>query len=626
MTIDPDASNEKQRAGPRTAWDSKRYWLILTIVWALSLVYTASYLNRGWIPYDEGGFAQSAERVLHGELPHRDFDEPYTGGVSYLHSLAFRVFGVKLTSMRLDLFALFVIWVPALFYVASRFVSAYAAGALTILCVVWSVPNYPSPVMSWYNLFFAVFGTAALLRYIEVHNHRWLFVAGFCGGLSILAKIAGLYYVVGAVLFLIFYEQSLARHRDYPPSRRAYAYIAVIIAGLFVFIGVLADLIHKVPGVFGLVQFVVPALALVILILSREFASIPGSNRQRFSSLFSMSLPFMMGVVTPCLVFVVPYLLSHSVTALLRGVFIIPARRLAFAMVPAQTTDVVTVFLFLVLVVLIALASDGKGTARHVWAGILVLALAGALWISAKVESVYEAAWFALAISIPASVAQGAALLGGSQSARRLTFDRQQQLMLMLCVTGLVTLVQFPFSAALYFCYVAPFAILAAACLLTSMERTSRLVLGVLLVFYLLFGVRRLNPILNPPAQTARLTLPRVGGLSVYPEQARLYQELIPVILAHAVGAYTYATPDCPEVYYLSGLLNPTRTQYDFFDDTENRTRRILGMLENHNVNVVVINEEPAFSQPVPAALLEALDERFAHSTDIGHFEVRWAR
>ena len=137
----------------------------------------------------------------------------------------------------------------------------------------------------------------------------------------------------------------------------------------------------------------------------------------------------------------------------------------------------------------------------------------------------------------------------------------------------------------------------------------------------LLFGVQRLNPILNPPAQTARLTLSRVGGLSVYPEQAHLYQELIPVILAHAVGAYTYATPDCPEVYYLSGLLNPTRTQYDFFDDTENRTRRILGILENHNVNVVVINEEPAFSQPVPAALLEALDERFTHSTDIGHFE-----
>ena len=61
---------------------------------------------------------------------------------------------------------------------------------------------------SWYNLFFATFGAAALLRYLEVRTRRWLFVAGVCGGLSILMKVIGAYYIAGVLLFLAFLEQS----------------------------------------------------------------------------------------------------------------------------------------------------------------------------------------------------------------------------------------------------------------------------------------------------------------------------------------------------------------------------------------------------------------------------------
>ena len=208
---------------------------MLALVWVLSAAYTAHYLDRGWIPHDEGFFAQTAERVLQGQLPHRDFDDRYTGGLTLLHSLAFRMLGIKLTSMRLVLFGFFLLWIPALFYVASRLcLAVHAAGALTLLGVAWSLPNYPAPVTSWYNLFFAVFGTATLLRYIEVRTRRWLFVAGLCGGLSILAQsVAGLYYVVGVFLFLIFREQNLAKERNQQPvTRRAYVYTALITGGL----------------------------------------------------------------------------------------------------------------------------------------------------------------------------------------------------------------------------------------------------------------------------------------------------------------------------------------------------------------------------------------------------------
>lgn len=89
--------------------------LVLLLVWLVSLAYMASHLKEGWNPYDEGTLAQSAERVLNGELPHRDFDEMYTGGLSFLNALAFRELGTNLATMRVVLFMTFLLWVPAVF-------------------------------------------------------------------------------------------------------------------------------------------------------------------------------------------------------------------------------------------------------------------------------------------------------------------------------------------------------------------------------------------------------------------------------------------------------------------------------------------------------------------------------
>jgi hypothetical protein len=58
-------------------------------------------LHEGWVPHDEGTLGQSAERVLHGETPHRDFDDPYAGGLAYIDAAIFKFFGINLFSLRL---------------------------------------------------------------------------------------------------------------------------------------------------------------------------------------------------------------------------------------------------------------------------------------------------------------------------------------------------------------------------------------------------------------------------------------------------------------------------------------------------------------------------------------------
>jgi hypothetical protein len=78
-----------------TRWST----IIFLLVWMFSVTYVACNLKRGWVPHDEGILAQAAERILHGEMPHRDFDDPYTGGLSYLNAAGFRMLGTNLLTL-----------------------------------------------------------------------------------------------------------------------------------------------------------------------------------------------------------------------------------------------------------------------------------------------------------------------------------------------------------------------------------------------------------------------------------------------------------------------------------------------------------------------------------------------
>src|ERR1700684_2764641 len=98
-----------------------RWWAELLAGWLCFAAYVGSRIDRGWIPLDEGVLGHSAERVLAGELPHRDFDDVYTGGLSQADAAVYRLTGVRLVNLRWAMYAVFLLWVPAVFYIASRF-------------------------------------------------------------------------------------------------------------------------------------------------------------------------------------------------------------------------------------------------------------------------------------------------------------------------------------------------------------------------------------------------------------------------------------------------------------------------------------------------------------------------
>jgi hypothetical protein len=607
----------------------RTHLIVLLVVWAISCAYMATHVKRSWVPHDEGTLGLSAERVLNGELPHRDFDD-YTGGLTYVHALAFRELGTNSSSMRIVLFAFFVAWVPAVFYIASRFSSAYSAGAVALLAVVWSVPIYPGPMPSWYNLFFATFGTAALLRYLEVGSRRWLIVAGACGGLSFLAKITAAYFVAGALLFFIFCEQSIAGEKNGRSGARARLYSSAVAVALGIFLVLLFNMIRKVPGTSVFFHFFLPAFALIVLLLSREFAGIAGQNRERFTTLMGMCLPFGLGFAIPLLVFLIPFVVSGAVHDLLYGIVALPTRSIRFAAIaPVSPINVLTIAPFIAPVLI---GYEVRKVGRMITGGILAMAAGAILIFSEKHAVLHLFGWYSLRTAVPVLVLSGAAILWVAGRQGKLSVVRQQQIVLILCVTALCSLVQFPFGAEVYFIFVAPLLILSANALFASAARPPRFVLGVLAGFYLLFGVLRIVPgFINhlgfkyaPDAQTERLTIERAGGLRVEARDAQVYEALIPLVQAHAAGKFMYAAPDCPEVYFLSGLKSPTRHYFDAAEDPVDHTARTLQLIENLHVNVVAINKEAQFSGQLSTELQNELEQRYPHSKDLGHFEVRW--
>jgi hypothetical protein len=586
---------------------------MLVLLWIVTALYAWHTLDHGWIPHDEGTLAQSAERVLGGQLPHRDFDEVYTGGLSYLDAAAFRILGTNLVALRVPLFAFFLLWVPVLYYVATRFTTPPVAALVAAVGAVWSIPQYSAAMPTWYNLFFATFGTAALLRHLETGGRRWLVAAGLAAGLSCLVKIVGLFYVAGALLFLVYRESLL----DDPSTARPRwgGYSTAIGAALAVFVALLLWLVHTHLAVPEVVQFVLPGAALAAFV-AREAARPAAPLPQRLSGVLALLVPFVAGMAVPVVAFLVPFVHSDSVAALWHGVFVTPARRLDFAARPLPGTT--TLLGALPVALLLGVLPLGRIPARRLVMGSLLVALTAFLALSR------HAVWYSIRPLLPLAVLVGVWLMARLGRGGGISPLRRQQLLLLLAVAAMQSLVVFPFSRPVYFFYAAPMAALALLAVVASQPPPAgpagRGIAVATLALYLVFAVVDTHPSREPQR---RLALSR-GGLVIGAGEAARYESLAALLRAHASGSYMYAAPDCPQVYFLAGLKNPTRTIWEFLSDSGTGAAHVLHALDEHAVMVVAINRQPPFSGPLPSDLIDSLTARYPQADTLAQFIVRW--
>lgn len=607
--------------------------LLFSLVFVVSALYMAHELKRGWMPFDEGTLAESAERVIHGGLPHRDYHELYTGLLSYINAAAFRAFGTNLASMRYMLFIFFLAWVPTFHYSASRFVSALPAAAATLLAVVWGLPNYAAAMPSWYNLFFATFGLAALLRYIETQNKRWLTVAGVCGGISFLFKMTGLYFVAGALLFFAFREQL---NREHVPAARA----EIVLYRVFQLLSVVSyeillfALLRKQANTAAYLYFWLPNLAIGGMILWYEFYGREKDGR-RFGFLLREIFFFGLGIALPIAVFLLPYLLTGSLSQCIADFLIQPGQIMSGGIKPSLLFLVVGLFVDSILIGSAFLSARTKPAPGDVvWLAIPAVLLVGvALLLASRMHLFFTLAWAAMWAMAPLAVALGVGILIHSFCVGQVSHIRLQQLLLVLAVTATCSLIQYPLSFPNYFCYVAPLVILSVAAVLSFFDSPPHLLIGATFIFYCVYAVFEMTPgfIYNmgsnfsPDVQTVELKVQRAGGLRVDAVSAGEYDQLNSLIRQNAHGEVILAAPNCPEVYFLYGFQPPNRDFFSFSDDSRQETASVLKTLAINHINLVVVNHRDSMFIPlVSSDLRKMLEREFPNSENAGDFEVRW--
>jgi hypothetical protein len=582
--------------------------------------YLWTRLDRGWYPHDEGTLAEPATRILNGELPHRDFVDAYTGGLSYLHAAAFLLFGRDLTSLRLVLFAFFVAWVPALYYVISRFVPPLAAAAVTLLAVAWSVPNYTASMPSWYCLFLATFGLAALLRHLETDRRPWLVVAGVCAGLSMCVKIVGVYFVAAAIVHFVF--KTLSDPGRGPDRFDARGGLAAALSAL----GLVAATLFLLRARFGPREFVMFEVPIVLVALFLCWSA-QDARRGDLGRLWRLVAPFFAGLVVPCAILAAPYVAASAVADLGRGIW--PTSRLNFAALspPSLWTLIALIPLSLIVVLARAHRQLGRAEAR---VGAAALAVIAALLLYTSNQGLaYELTWQSLRTLVPVVTAVGLIAVGRRRRRPGADPTAEQRVVLLIAVAAFCSLVQFPYSAPVYFIYVAPL-VIAAAVAVAVYTNVPRPALLIIVLFYCAFGLARLNTgtlqLLGVEYRPAQLVSLGIGSadLDVPPADRQTYLRVVQLVRRHARGAFVYATPDAPEIYFLSGRQNPTRTLFEFLNPRPTTTPALLRTLAAHGVSVVVVNRRPAFSRRVSPGLQRALEARYPDSAAAGKFVVRW--
>ncbi|MEK6611179.1 MAG: glycosyltransferase family 39 protein [Gemmatimonadota bacterium] len=583
----------------------------------------ARELDRGWVPHDEGALGQSAERVLHGEVPHRDFDEIYTGLLSYVNAIAFRFGGIRANTLRIPLFLFALTWLAALYRIARRFIPPIGAGIVALACFMYSVPNYRAAVPSWYILFFATFGTLALVRWHETRHRRWLLVAGAAGGVAILFKLSGVFYTLGGVLALVAASTTPAHvHPTSLSLRHVHWMISLVLLGTVL---VLAGIVAGAGG-NALFRFVVPFSLVASAAIVREWNSGGDSGSERLRALASTLGPFLIGVGIPLACFFLPFVVAGGGTQLLLGTFVTPFRRLESASMQPPPPNALLWSLPVVWTLWPRRVSGSTRLTTSIaifWFGVVIA--------SSGVSHRYYQAGLLAAWSIPVLVALAVALMSLASRTGHQNLQHRETALTIGIVAMCSLLVEFPFAAPIYTLYALPMAMLALACIVRAWGRTPVRSQMIVALFFLVFAYVRLIPgtiwslgtRFLPHQETTALTLPR-ASLRVLPEDAFMYDSLISFVQSKATGRTMWAGPDAPEVYFLSGIQNRTRTLFEFLDRSPEAALPLLPRLDRLGASLVVLKLEPEFSPHPSPTTIATLRAAYPNSTELPGFLVLW--
>ncbi len=595
--------------------------IIAGLMMAVSLAYLVLFVPRGWIPHDEGWLGQSAETVLRGGLPHVDYQERYTGGLTWFYAEVFRFSRIDALTLRWVLFAGAALAQLITYSLLKRYFGPVAAAVISWVALVWSFPNYFAPLPSWWLLICALCCLWAFVRHVETGTIWFAALAGLATGVAVVVKQTGVYLMVALVMSLL-YQGSGRDVLAVPGSRTARIVRGGVAITALLF--ALAIMRSKL-ALSEMLYLLLPIAACSRLLISSGHGTTASTDRAGWSALM-VAAAF---AALPVACFAAPYIINTQLPALINGLLILPQRHLAFA-----SMDMPAAHLILLGIPIVALLTPVPDFLHESLVRGFRLAIASVIVaLSLTTSSLYNSEAYQILWESSRAVGALLPLVIGwlLMSGHIQDLSRQRILFASASMLAWASLVQFPFSAPIYFCYVAPLAIVAAAVAADVCPHHRRLALGTWGATLLVFGVLTMNRgyIYNlgqfhaPQALNVNLDLPR-AHLRVSATDAATYHRLVALIDRHAGDGDLRAGPDCPEVFFLAGRVNPSGTLFDFFSDEGTALGSSANTQGWAGTSVIVMNHQADFSPPPSSALVAEIRQVFGSGELVGKFEVRW--
>lgn len=584
---------------------------------SVSLIYLARFVPRGWIAKDEGALGQMAERVLGGETPHVDFEELYTGGLSRLYALVFRLTGIDLLNLRWLLFAGSVLAIWLTYCLLRRHLRPIGAALATWIAIAWSFPNHFTGLPSWWLLIAALLALWGVTRHAETGDLRYAALAGLAAGAALTIKQTGAYLIV-AVVGSVLYGTGRS-HMSGPFFSRVAPVLRWCAAiGSVAFAAALIG--RRLADSEGLYLFC-PIMACAIALIA-PVAESPSATRHGWS--YTTAAVVVLCCAVPFILLLLPYVMHDQIAEFVRGLVVLPRSRLTYARASTPAGPIIAMGVPLLTIVM---PRTGRGRSGSValeasaWSAAIIVPVA-ALWTFPAYQLIWQSTR-AFGALLPVAICWVLV------SSKTMGFDRRLRLFLCASVLAWVSLNQFPFAMPIYFCYTTPLVVIATVALgYGETQLRSRAVLpwAVALLLFAVLSMNRgyvqgLGVQHYPRHFDTPLDMPR-AHLRVEERDAAVYRRLVSLIGNHVGGGRLIAGPDCPEMYFLSGQYNPSGTIFDFISDDETAGRDAGANW--FNASVIVLNHLPEFSGKVPESLVSRLRQEFPEGEKIGRFEIRW--
>ncbi len=605
---------------------------VLVAVLGISAALVWPELFRGWYPWDDGAMAQVADRVLQGQLPHRDFDDPWTGGWSFLQAGIFGLFGTSLRMLRIPIFVVWLVSLACGFRLARRFVSPTVAGVATLAWGVWSLYAWHYPLLNWYYAPLALFAAWGVTRFVECGRRRYLVLAGVFVGVAIAFKITGLYLLAAMLLWCAAHVSHAARQVPTRARGRGYAVLVAGAGGVFVLMVVrlVLGLPREIHG-SALYLFVLP-IAATVLWLGWSAHTTGVKAKAGLRALVALLVPLAVGVAVPLVPFLLVFVANGAVGDLIVGVLVRPAARLSLIGSPppgrVASAGMMLAPLALALGVRYSTPARTRGVAAlAVTLGVLAAALA--------LRDQFAASSVALMVrGLP--VLLPCVALWGSVRSEEEPGPYGSLVFLLVTCAATAQLLQVPWASLSYALYATPITVLALVALLAHRNAKASPAVIFAGAFLVVAGFR--HPATSAekpePDQWARLAMAR-GGLWVSPQDSVQFSGVARVVAERPAGPI-HVVGDAPEYAFLLDRPSASRVIYDVLADSAAKDPRVvLPMLARSGVQTVILLNQFGMNDSLTTRQVRALRGEFSESRQFGRYvldgrvvrrfvEVRW--